>query len=318
MINGLFIWFVFLSHIGGYMDMPTGDVMLRDTVTFIGQCMVATFFFFSGYGIMASLKHKGRVYGMTLLRRRLPFLWFHFAVAVLIFVAVQYPLGVIYPLQRILGAIVAWDSVGNSNWFIGVTFIAYLFISLSYILWHKRGNLCVVASVAILFCVFIELISRLKAGYWVDTCLCIPAGMLFCELREKAELLLRYIPLPVWCIGVLLLIAGLLIYRNPISCMRYYVMNIGAILFAMGVLFACSGITLKRKTVFLCWSGGPALFFLYIFQRIPMILGAHWGWQTSSPYLYELFCITASILIAWLCTKIFAVVDRFLIARFTI
>lgn len=46
MINGLFIWFVFLSHIGGYMDMPTGDVMLRDTVTFIGQCMVATFFFF--------------------------------------------------------------------------------------------------------------------------------------------------------------------------------------------------------------------------------------------------------------------------------
>ena len=64
-INGLFISIVFLSHLRSYIPEASfaatdGTALL--VMTFLGQLIVATFLFFSGFGAMQSIKKRGFSY----------------------------------------------------------------------------------------------------------------------------------------------------------------------------------------------------------------------------------------------------------------
>lgn len=311
MINGWFIWLVFLSHISGYkFEMPQTDyILLRLTIHQFWQCVVATFFFYSGYGIMTSLIKKGGSYAKSLIYHRFSLLLLHFAIAVMIFVGVQYCMGVSFPIEKILLSLIGWNSVGNSNWFIFITLVGYLFVAVSYFVLHKIGRFCIVGAVTIAFCILIYAL-KFKGGYWVDTCLCIPAGMLFCLLRKRIEIIIRSSCVPVWIFGILGTSLGVFFYRFSVRYFGLYGANIGAIFFAFGILLIFAGFRFKRMPKFLCWSGGPALFFLYVFQRIPMLLGVHWGIHTIQPYLYEFFCLVVTLLLALLSGRIFPWCDK--------
>lgn len=80
--------------------------------------------------------------------------------------------------------------------------------------------------------------------------------------------------------------------------------NAGAVLFALGVALLTGSISLAapRLSVFgriLAWCGGPALFYLYIYQRMPMLVGAHFGVHVSSPRCYAAVCVIVTVLIAF-------------------
>ena len=311
-INGIFIWLVFLSHISGYMSesFPAADsFLLRNSVGYIGQCVVATFFFFSGFDIMTSLQKKGTTYASSLLTNRLLLLIVHMSIAVLLFTAIQYIFGKSVPFTQIVLSFIGWDSVGNSNWFIFITLLSYVFISFAYLIFHKRGDILVIACVTILFAISIPLL-KFKGGWWVDTCLCIPAGMLFCTMRNRIETLIQIIPIPVWLVGILTILCGMVFYRHSIGLFGFYGPNIGAIAFAMGITFIFSVIHFKRTPQFLNWSGGAALFYLYIFQRIPRLIGYRLAWNTQRPYLYEIFCLCVTIAIALVCIQVFPRIDK--------
>lgn len=58
-INGVFIWIVFIRHMRGYGFEVYGlEYVIAKGVGALGQCCVATFLFYSGFGIMSSLKKK--------------------------------------------------------------------------------------------------------------------------------------------------------------------------------------------------------------------------------------------------------------------
>ena len=58
-VNGLFIVIVFFSHFRQYITVSTStDIYFYKVIDWIGQLMVTTFFFFSGYGIYESIKNK--------------------------------------------------------------------------------------------------------------------------------------------------------------------------------------------------------------------------------------------------------------------
>lgn len=85
--------------------------------------------------------------------------------------------------------------------------------------------------------------------------------------------------------------------------------NAGAVLFALGVALLTGSISLAapRLSVFgriLAWCGGPALFYLYIYQRMPMLVGAHYGLHIQMGELYAAVCIAGTVLIAWLCNRL--------------
>ncbi len=311
MINGFFIWVVFISHLSGYrVDVWAGDALALSLVRQLGQCCVATFFFFSGFGIMTQLCRGG--YCKRLIVNRLPFLLLSMVMAVSVFLLVQSFYGLGFPLSRILLSFIGWSSVGNSNWFIFVTLVSYILIAMSYTLFHKRGMQAVAWCATALF-VGLVVALRLagKEIHWYNTCLCVPAGMLFALWREKVEELIQRSRIPAWCLGMVLIPVSLLMYHLLLR--KAYLTNFPAVTFAFGVMLVFSCISLKRSPRFLCWSGGAGLFFLYIFQRIPMMIGVRAGWNTDSPFFYQLFCVVATLVIAWCASRVFPWLMRFAI-----
>ena len=98
----------------------------------LGQLIVVPFFFFSGYGISLSIAKKGRAYVRTFVTHKIPKLFVHFDIVVLVFLLVNIAFGVHYPVIDILLSFLSIYVIGNSNWFITVTILLYLFVYLCY------------------------------------------------------------------------------------------------------------------------------------------------------------------------------------------
>lgn len=121
-VKGIFILWVFLSHFMGYVAKVGGYVV----PVYIGQMMVTLFLFYSGYGVMESIKKKGDDYVRSMPKRRILTTLLNFDIAVLAFVALNLLLGNPMTLKQIALSLVCWDSVGNSNWYIFVILCCYL------------------------------------------------------------------------------------------------------------------------------------------------------------------------------------------------
>lgn len=311
MINGFFIWIVFIQHMKPYgLDLSIFDKKTVTLLSYMGQCCVATFLFYSGYGIMSALHRKtgGGKYINKLIIKRLPRLLLHMTMAVCIYWLLQTLYGNSYDFAKIILAFIGWDSLGNSNWFICVTLIGYILIAVAYWSSHRFGENVFLVTVTTLFIALIcVLIYCNKGTYWYNTCLCIPAGMAYCRNRLMIEKVVKYTRIPAWIHGGILVCGALILYRLLRSIP--YLNNISAIIFALGVTMVFSCISLKRIPVVLSWSGGAGLFYLYIFQRIPMIIGANHEWQQYSTFLYQLFCFVITLLLAFGASILFSKID---------
>ena len=122
---------------------------------------------------------------------------------------------------------------------------------------------------------------------WLASLVCVPAGW---WLHMHGGDLVKELPLlSFWCGSML--------------------DNAGAVLFALGVALLTGSISLAAPRLSACgrmlaWCGGPALFYLYIYQRMPMLVGVHFGIHVSSPGCYTAACIGITLLAAWLCVRL--------------
>jgi hypothetical protein len=102
-INAVFSVLIFLSHAVSYVSvsgpLDTPYLSLR---TFLSQLVVVTYLFFSGFGIMESIKKKGTAYVKAMPVNRLFKLWYHFAIVLLMYTVVRVGImGVKYSLRII-------------------------------------------------------------------------------------------------------------------------------------------------------------------------------------------------------------------------
>lgn len=115
-INGLFVLLVFMCHITGYLDLNSalGRAWL-EVKDWIGQLVVVTFLFYSGYGMMCSVMKKGTQYVNGIFRTKFLSLLMHFDITVLLFLIMDILLGRKPGLVKTLLALLTWESIGNSN-----------------------------------------------------------------------------------------------------------------------------------------------------------------------------------------------------------
>ena len=317
LINGVFIWCVFASHIFQYgLDLTGTDKVIMSGVRGLQQCMVSTFFMFSGFGIMNSLLRKGDDYARTLISVRYFSLLVHFSIAVLVYVLIQYCIGKTYTFAHVLAAFPGWSPVGASCWFIFITLTSYWLIAISYWLCRKISPVMVAICVVLMFAALIPAVMH-RGLYVVDSCLCIPAGMLYRVYQKEIERIVRACRIPVAILGGALIYLGLIIYKllinpdvvelmgRPTLLSRAYVQNVGCIVFAVGVLWLFAAFRFNRTPRFLVWCGGSALFYIYVFQRIPMLLGQYWKLNQYSTILYSALCIIITLVLAWFACRIF-------------
>ena len=188
-IKGFFVLLVFFRHSKQYFYFGNNilDILFDYADNIMGQLIVAMFFFYSGYGIYESVKAKGHAYVLGFPRNRLLKTWVHFAASILIYYVYSIIMGIHYPLKRVLLSFVGWDSIGNSNWFMFVTFSLYIltFVGLCLVKnYHKKTGLLIVTVLSICL---LAMLYYTQSEWWWNTILCYPLGMWYSRYHFRFE-----------------------------------------------------------------------------------------------------------------------------------
>ncbi len=298
-IKGIFILVVFLRHIfypylheaGGAFN-ATCDRLFLLIDKQVGQLLVVMFLFYSGYGVMESIRKKGNAYVDSFPKRRILTTLLNFDVAVLAFVVMDLLLGLPLSLPQVGLSLIGWESVNNSNWYIFVILLCY---AITYVCFRfmKKGQAWMVMVGTIMTMVILFFV---KPSWWYNTILCYPAGMFFSIYKQNWECMARkrYLVMLLACLALFLAF-------HLLKIPRFYGLtyNVKSVVFALMVVLMTMKCSVRNQI--LCWLG-VNLFPLYIYQRLPMLAIqqiAGDGWLAANPYLYVIICFFITCAVAW-------------------
>ena len=305
-INGFFVLIVFLQHFKSYVKPGDFDNVYNAIANWSGQLIVVPFLFFSGYGIMLSISKKGKPYVNTVMTKRFPKVWTHFAAAIVLFIITNLIIGKTFPPQKLILTFVGWDGIGNSNWYIFDTLVLYIltFFSFRFVGKNRRLGLFIMA---LLTTAFIITMSFFRPGYWYNTAISYLMGMIFATVEPQFRKVmssgaLNYIIFAVFGIIVIALAA-----RDKAKLTSYEIFVIAGI-----VLLLALSLKVRFGNPILEFLG-KYIFEIYILQRIPMILLQS---VIKQKYVYFAACFAATIILALLFRFVEKGIDWFIDGKF--
>lgn len=309
-INGIFVFLVFLSHFSGYFDSAISYSELYTTFQgFLGQLVVTTFLFYSGYGVCISIRKKGDDY-VDQLPIKVVELLTSFVIVVLLFALVGAITQKDYDLSRILLSLIGWKSVGNSNWYMFDILLLYVLTYVAFKVTKKHAHALVVLLLLSLGAM-VFLYTFQEGGRWYNTFLCYWLGVLYGFGKESYERLMFGHKGCYIATGIVLLAAFLLLHEQR-SQPVFFILH--ALVFVLLVNHLSMIVAVNSPV--LTWLG-KRIFGIYLLQRIPMILGqyaglARGGALTTSVYFVGSLLVTLLLAVgfhhmtAFLSKRIFA------------
>ena len=328
MINGLFLVCIIFLHLGdnGYEPEGVDNVFWRYFISSIRWLMVTTFFFYSGYGIMSSIRKKGNAYVHDLLHKRFVRLYLHFALAsfAIFTVSAVFAPDLLAVAIKFLRFIIGL----GDGWFIVMTLAVYLLTWISFRICGADRPLRAIGLLFLLIFALSVLLLPLKPLWWVVSLPCFAAGAAYCALQPRIDSALATCRLPVSVLGAALIAfavagsnmaptlnyyAALILHLPPEGTKQFFSMLIIQLMtttFALGVTWLFAGISWQRIPSFLKWFGGPAVFSVYMWHGTAMSLFRRAGLNTACPSLFVLVVFTCSVLLGWLGIRLFKAVDR--------
>lgn len=292
-INGIFVFIVFLSHMRGYLPEINGNWAISQLCSTLGQMMVTTFLFISGYGCTISFLKKGENYISKIPRNRIIPLIVNLDITVVIYIIMQkFVFDRTFNAKEIIGSLVGWTSVGNSNWYIFAILCMYVIFYISFKLFGKKeSKFELFFSIIFLTILYIKIVEhfQLKSHWYYDTVLCFPFGVFYAYYKDKIYATItasnaRYFSLLAFFLACF-------IYMNKTGfgyTAMYY--NMYAICFICVVLLVMMKIRIGNKVLAFF---GSHVFEIYIFQRIPMMLLVKYSPLVSDVKYYYIFFIVA-------------------------
>lgn len=293
-LKGIFVLFVFASHVKNYLNLSGWDELAFWPVSYLGQLMVAPFLFYSGFGIMESIRRKGEVYVRSIPIHRCLRTMVHFDIGVCLFLVVRLIIQKEVTLRKFLLSLLAWESIGNSNWFVFVIVVLYLLTTVSFLL-VKQNCAFTALLTSVLTIAAMNVLSRFKDLYWYNTMPCYCLGMWFSLLRPQVEKILMrsdagYYALLAMTCGLYLAMENWQ-YRLPFG---FYVYGI-----VFMILVVIASMKLELNNRFLRFLGNH-VFEIYILQRIPMRLMRSFRVARNQPVIFVLLSFAITCLMAML------------------
>lgn len=299
-VNGIFVLMVLFSHGAQYISLkgPYDQAYVALKV-YLDQLVVSTFLFYSGYGMMESVKKKGYPYVRSVMTSRFWKLLFQFNVAVVLYLIVGYPMNMRFSPSRILLATIAWTSVGNSNWYIFAIFGLYILFFLSFFVLKYRNRTTTLyvgaAVLTVLSAAFVLWQIRMgRPNYCYNTIILFSGGVWWSLLKKWIDQIVMRNEMVYF--GIATVVAG-------IYCVSYvkrwnYGVE-GYTVWATAFIMVLMLITMKvslNNPVF-SWFGNH-VFSIYILQRIPMSILHYWGVSEKHKYVFLILSILSTMVIA--------------------
>lgn len=272
-IKGIFLLLIVISHSlpyltqCGYHFNGFGDPYVLFIRKQLGQLVVVLFLFYSGYGICESWKKKGSGYVKSMPTHRILTTLLNFDVAVFLFALLCLILSIPFTTKQFFLSLIAWDSVGNSNWYIFCILICYL-ISYIVLRFSPPPHDSKKASTALTFIILITvslLLSFYKEPRWYNTLWAYGAGFAFSNYKTCFEKMVQ----KNYCLYLgLFIVLFVILFLNKFEFrgIRY---NLLSISFAFLIVILTMKFTINNTI--LGWVG-KNLFPMYIYQRLPMII----------------------------------------------
>ena len=305
-IKGFFALVILFSHMNGYIVL-NDSIFTKPYVAFIeylGQAMVAMYFFYSGYGIMESIAHKPH-YKDSFLKKRILKTLFHFDLAVLLFLLYSFLSKRHFPISYYFTCWIGWDSIGNSNWFIFDILALYLliyavlqFCSLRVQKDNPFSLALIIVGTFLLWCFLY--FTKKGASWWINTLFTFPLGIGYSKYKERFEYRLKqntkFFPILAFLTALLVIWH----WRFGVDGYGFY-----SCLFAIWIVLVTTRI--KFNNSWLQWLGTNA-FSIYILQRLPMNFYSHIGLNENVP-LFVCLSILTVLLLSWIFGKALNFID---------
>ena len=271
-INGIFVMLVFMSHAAQYLNTTADSHQLYKTFqNYLGQGVVVPFLVYSGFGMMEGIKSRGADYIRSIPNKFLKLLLYFNAALVLYFILNLF-IGRSYPIGHSLLALTSWTSIGNSNWYITAILLLYLIVYLSFKIWKKHHFLAIIT----IFCltivvVYIQMLLD-RPGYTYNTMICFGIGMIYSYFKSNIDNFLKNDFRFFTTFLIIFAVSSLTLFPRYAKGIEVY--TIWIITFAVLLLLLTKKMILINPFLdFL----GKKVFTVYILQRIPMTLLAHYN-----------------------------------------
>lgn len=315
-IKGIFIAIVFFSHFNGYVEFTNAyDEKYAYLMSEFGQRMVTLFLFYSGYGVMESIKKKGMPYIHKIPKTRVLATYFRFDIALLFYFALKFMANIHYHIspKHLALTIIGWDSIGNSNWYIFVIIVLYVFTFIAFEIFRDKLNY-IPSVILVTFITFVYVSLHLyfaikyphgvihdHGSRWYNTAICYPLGMIYSVMKPWLDKIINK-HIAIWT----LLLAGLVaveiasynIYDDISNkYIRFADYSVEVVAFVgITVLFTMHASLNNFVLRFL----GKHLFGIYIMMRVPMIFFSSFINISEHIYIYFFVCLVCTIPLAYM------------------
>ena len=310
-INGIFVLLIFLSHAEGYVTsdgiLDTAYLTFKDNML---QLIVVSFLFYSGYGIMESIKAKGQAYVRSIPAKRFFKVYYRLFLCVCLFLALNLIIKKNYGLKTTLLAFTGWTGIGNSNWYIFAILVLYVFVFISFMIFGKRHWLGVILT-TLLSAVYVVFQMKLgRKGWNYNTIMLFPTGMIFSMIKEPIENIIKRND-ALWVLSVGILFPGFS-YLHCLYPKNIITYSLWAILFM--VILVLITMKVQISNPILSWFGSH-VFGMYMLQRIPMNLLSHFGFAESHKYAFIAVSFAATVILSYFFELLTGKIDGLIFKR---
>lgn len=296
MVNGIFVGIVLFSHFNSYAISNIAVDKIYYLFFKIGQLMVTTFLFYSGYGIYESIKNK-KNYMDSFFKKRIVKLFVSVILALVLYMILNIIIGRSYDIKTILLSTIGFTSIGNSNWFIFATFCMYFSILISFKVF-KKDNLSALLSCLIFSFGYMVLVMKFVGNaWWVNTILCFNAGMFFSYFKDNILKFLKNKYHYILSMFLLIILFGLATINNH----NYFTYEIIAISFVLIIVFLTLKIRTGNKILF--WLGKNT-YNIYILQRLSYTIYDCVGIKDYNIYVYFIISVVTTFILTGLFDKV--------------
>lgn len=286
-IKGMYVFLLFFWHSPDYFELGDADRMVSTVAETFKQLPVAPVLFYSGYGIMESIKKKGLNYIKSIPIQRVLKTILLGDAAVIVFTLVYLLLGFDVSFKQFALSLIFWDFIGNNTWYSFIIISLYLLTYASFRIFHKNHFLSAVMLVVFSLPVFF-ILSHTRDVFWFNTYFVYHFGVFFSLLREPVEKIVMKNNI-TYCAAMSAALLGFAYFFRMGS---YYYFIVASCMFMAFFV----GITMKVSvdSVFFQFLG-KHLFAFYAFHRLPLIFTYFFN---TSNFVKVLFAFIATCGIA--------------------
>ena len=287
-IKGIFVILIFLSHSRGYFELsgPYDSAYLAFQ-NHIKQMVVVMFLFYSGYGMMEQIKKREFTYIKSIPQKRFLNLLINYDIAILMFAAIYLWLGKELTIKKLLLSFIAWESIGNSNWYIFIIFALYIFTFISFFpikwfgkRWHQAIYLLALTAFSLLF-IYLMKYTFEKETRWYNTVLCYVLGFWYSFFKEQIEKIMMKNDIIYLIAMAGMTLAYVFTFLRRDDRLLYYILWS----FAFTIITVFITMKVRIESNILSWFG-EHIFSVYILQRIPMTILREFGVADRHKYIF--------------------------------